>query len=156
MAVWNGEDNILKGRLFGLSNPEGNHGEDIKDYMFHLAGTPSGSYSQALYKYPQQKFPYQQLREENAARDRSQPEYELIDTGIFDEDRYFDILIEYAKDGPEDILIRITAINRGPDPAPLHVLPQLWLRNTWSWGTPGETEHTLSFDGDADSRDEFA
>ena len=143
MALWNGEDPILKERLFGLSNPEGNHGEDVKDYMFHLAGTPTGSYSKALYKYPQQQFPYEQLREENSRRDRSQPEYELVDTGIFDENRYFDVEIEYAKAGPEDILIRITATNRGPQKADLHVLPQLWLRNTWSWGTKGQTKPSM-------------
>ena len=139
MALWNGEDAILKERLFGLSNPEGNHGEDLKDYMFHLAGTPTGSYSKALYKYPQRRFPYETLREENRQRDRSQPEFELVDTGIFNENRYFDVAIEYAKADPEDILIRVTATNRGPEPATLHLLPQLWLRNTWSWGTEGES-----------------
>ena len=113
MALWNGEDAILKERLFGLSNPEGNHGEDLKDYMFHLAGTPTGSYAKALYKYPQRAFPYETLRKENRQRDRSQPEFELIDTGIFAEDRYFDVVIEYAKADPEDILIRVTATNRG-------------------------------------------
>ena len=143
MALWNGQDAILKERLFGLSNPEGNHGEDVKDYMFHLAGTPTGSYAKALYKYPQLPFPYERLRKENKQRDRSQPEYELIDTGIFEENRYFDVFIEYAKANPEDILIRITATNRGPDAAPLHVLPHLWLRNTWSWGTEGEQKRSM-------------
>ena len=143
MALWNGEDPILKERLFGLSNPEGNHGEDLKEYMFHLAGTPTGSYAQALYKYPQQEFPYEQLRRENKCRDRSQPEYELIDTGIFADNRYFDVVIEYAKAGPEDILIRISATNRGPQSAELHVLPHLWLRNTWSWGTKGTTRQRM-------------
>ena len=143
MALWNGEDAILKERLFGLSNPEGNHGEDLKDYMFHLAGTPTGSYAKALYKYPQRRFPYETLREENKQRDRSQPEFELIDTGIFNENRYFDVAIEYAKADPEDILIRVTATNRGPDAAKLHLLPQLWLRNTWNWGTEGESKRTM-------------
>ena len=143
MALWNGEDAILKERLFGLSNPEGNHGEDLKDYMFHLAGTPTGSYAKALYKYPQRRFPYETLREENRQRDRSQPEFELVDTGIFKENRYFDVAIEYAKADPEDILIRVTATNRGPEPATLHLLPQLWLRNTWSWGTEGESKRSM-------------
>tara|TARA_B100002052_G_scaffold295651_1_gene322550 strand:+ start:17 stop:2671 length:2655 start_codon:yes stop_codon:yes gene_type:complete len=145
-AFWNGEDPILKERLFGLGNPEGNHGEDIKEYMFHLAGTPTGSYAKALYKYPQRCFPYEQLRQENKKRDRSQPEYELVDTGIFEENRYFDITVEYAKADSEDILIRITAINRGPQTAHLHILPHLWLRNTWAWGTEGETRQSIHCD----------
>ena len=143
-AFWNEKDPILKERLFGLSNPEGNHGEDIKDYMFHQAGTPSGSYSRALYKYPQQCFPYQEIREENQRRDRSQPEYELIDTGIFSDSEYFDIVIEYAKATSDNILIRITATNRANQPAPLHIIPHLWLRNTWSWGDEGQAPHSIS------------
>ncbi|MFL0791224.1 MAG: glucosidase [Prochlorococcus sp.] len=133
-VLWNGEDDILKERLFGLSNHEGNHGEDIKDYMFHLAGTPTGSYAKALYRYPHQRFPYDRLRAENKARDRSQPEYELIETGVFNDDRYFDVVVEYAKSTPEDILICITISNQGPEDACLHLLPHLWLRNTWAWG----------------------
>jgi hypothetical protein len=132
-AFWNGRDPILKERLFGLSNGQGNHGEDVKEYYFYLDGTPTHSYMRYLYKYPQAEFPYRALVEENARRSRQQPEYELLDTGIFDEDRYFDLEVEYAKAGAEDILIRITATNRGPDPAGLHLLPTVWFRNTWSW-----------------------
>jgi hypothetical protein len=138
VALWNGVDPILKERPFGLANEEGNHGEDIKDYYFHIANTPTHSFMRGLYKYPQQRFPYEQLLEENRRRGRDQPEYELVDTGIFDQSRYFDVFIEYAKAGPDDIAIRIRAINRGPDPAPLTLLPTLWLRNTWSWGYPDE------------------
>lgn len=133
-VLWNGKDEILKERLFGLNNHEGNHGEDIKEYMFHLAGTPTGSYSKALYRYPQQCFPYKQLREKNQARTRSQPEYELIDTELLDNHQYFDVTIEYAKATTEDILIRINITNQGDEKAILHLLPQLWLRNTWAWG----------------------
>ena len=150
-AFWNEQDPILKERLFGLSNPEGNHGEDIKDYMFHQAGTPTGSYSRALYKYPQQRFPYEKVRDENKNRDRSQSEYELIDTGLFEENQYFDISIEYAKADAEDILIRITATNRAEKAAPLHVLPQLWLRNTWSWGDKDATRGTIRVSEDGTS-----
>ena len=140
LAFWNGRDPILKERLFGLSNPEGNHGEDVKEYYFYLDATPTHSYSRFLYKYPQGEFPYQDLIDENARRGTDQPEYELLDTGIFDEDRYFDIEIEYAKVTTDDIVIRITATNRGPDPAPLHILPHLWFRNTWGWGPkPGKS-----------------
>ena len=132
-AFWNGRDPILKERLFGLGNPQGNHGEDVKEAYFYLDNTPSHAWMQALYKYPQAAFPYEQLVSENARRTRDEPEYELGDTGVFDESRYFDCFVEYAKAGPEDIAIRIRAINRGPDPAPLTVLPTLWFRNTWSW-----------------------
>jgi Mannosylglycerate hydrolase MGH1-like glycoside hydrolase domain len=132
-AFWNGRDPILKERLFGLSNGQGNHGEDIKEYYFYLDGTPTHSYMRCLYKYPQSEFPYRQLIEENAGRSRQQGEYELLDTGIFDEDRYFDLEVEYAKAAAEDILIRITATNRGPEAAGLHLLPTVWFRNTWSW-----------------------
>jgi hypothetical protein len=143
LALWNGVDPILKERPFGLGNPEGNHGEDLKDYFFHLANTPTHSFMRGLYKYPQRAFPYEQLRAENGRRGRDQPEYELIDTGLFDDSRYFDVVIEYAKAGPEDLLIRIRATNRGPDPAPLTLLPSLWLRNTWRWGYPDEVEHRI-------------
>ncbi len=134
LALWNGKDPILKERLFGLTGPEGNHGEDVKECYFYLDSTPTHSYLKALYKYPQVEFPYDRLVEENRRRGRDVPEYELLDTGIFDQNRYFDIVAEYAKASPNDILIRITAANRGPEPAPLHLLPTLWFRNTWSWG----------------------
>jgi len=134
LALWNGADPIIKERLFGLTGSEGNHGEDVKEYYYYLDSTPTHSYMKALYKYPQRAFPYADLVEQNRRRGRNAPEYELIDTGIFAEDRYFDVFIEYAKVDPRDILIRITATNRGPDPAPLHLLPTLWCRNTWAWG----------------------
>jgi len=134
LALWNGQDPILKERLFGLTGPEGNHGEDVKEYYFYLDSTPTHSYMKMLYKYPQRAFPYAELVEANRRGGRKAPEYEFFDSGIFDEDRYFDVFIEYAKAGADDILIRITAINRGPEPASLHILPTLWLRNTWSWG----------------------
>jgi len=133
LALWNGRDPILKERLFGLTNSEGNHGEDVKEYYFYLDSTPTHSYMKYLYKYPQLEFPYQALVEENKRRSREELEYELIDTGIFDEDRYFDVFVEYAKEGPEDLLIRISVHNRGPEDATLHLLPTLWFRNTWSW-----------------------
>ena len=132
-ALWNGVDPILKERFFGLGNPEGNHGEDVKEDYYYLDNTPTHSWMQALYKYPQREFPYRQLIEENARRSRAEPEFELVDTGIFDESRYFDVFVEYAKTEAEDICIRLRAINRGPDPAPLTVLPTIWFRNTWSW-----------------------
>jgi hypothetical protein len=135
LAMWNGRDSILKERLFGLTGPEGNHGEDVKEYYFYLDSTPTHSYMQMLYKYPQAEFPYKALLEENRRRGRGQPEFELYDTGVFRENRYFDIFTEYAKGSDEDIFIRITAWNRGPDPATLHLLPTLWFRNTWSWGS---------------------
>ena len=134
LALWNGKDPILKERLFGLTGNEGNHGEDVKEYYFYLDSTPTHSYMKFLYKYPQAEFPYNRLVEENRNRGKRDLEFELVDTGVFDEDRYFDVFIEYAKAGPEDVLIRIEAINRGPDPAPLHLLPTIWFRNTWSWG----------------------
>ncbi|MBI2457212.1 MAG: glucosidase [candidate division NC10 bacterium] len=133
LALWNGKDPILKERLFGLTSSQGNHGEDVKEYYFYLDSTPTHSYMKGLYKYPQVEYPYALLVEENARRDRHVPEYELLDTGVFDEDRYFDVFVEYAKARPDDILIRITAWNRGPEPARLHLLPTLWFRNTWSW-----------------------
>lgn len=134
VAMWNGRDPILKERLFGLTGPEGNHGEDIKECYFYLDNTPTHSYMKALYKYPQQEFPYARLYDENRRRTRLDPEFELMDTGIFDSSRYFDIFVEYAKATSEDIYIRITAHNRGPEPARLHLLPTIWFRNTWSWG----------------------
>ena len=134
LALWNGQDAILKERLFGLSGSEGNHGEDVKEYYFYLDSTPTHSYMKMLYKYPQRAFPYTDLVETNRQRGKGAPECELFDTGIFDENRYFDIFVEYAKADAEDILIRITAFNRGPQAADLVVLPTLWFRNTWSWG----------------------
>ena len=132
LALWNGQDPILKERLFGLTNSEGNHGEDVKEYYFYLDSTPTHSYMKYLYKYPQRAFPYVDLVETNRARSRLEQEYELLDTGIFDDDRYFDVFVEYAKASPEEILIRITAENRGPESATLHLLPTLWFRNIWS------------------------
>jgi len=134
VALWNSHDSILKERLFGLTNGEGNHGEDVKEIYYYLDATPSHSYLKLLYKYPQKEFPYDRLVDENRRRGRDQPEYELLDTGVFDEDRYFDVFIEYAKADADDILMLITAHNRGADAAPLHILPQLWFRNTWAWG----------------------
>jgi len=135
LALWNGVDPILKERLYGLSNSEANHGEDVKEYYFYLDSTPTHSYMKYLYKYPQAAFPYEDLVKTNRQRSRLELEYELLDTGIFDQDRYFDVFVEYAKDAPDDILIRITVHNRGPEAATLHVLPTLWFRNTWSWGS---------------------
>jgi mannosylglycerate hydrolase MGH1-like protein len=133
LALWNGRDPILKERLFGLTNAEGNHGEDVKEYYFYLDSTPTHSYLKWLYKYPQRAYPYEDLVATNRGRSRAELEYELLDTGVFAEDRYFDVFVEYAKAAPEDVLIRITAANRGPDAATLHVLPTLWFRNTWAW-----------------------
>ena len=134
LALWNGKDPILKERLFGLTNSEGNHGEDVKEYYFYLDSTPTHSYMKCLYKYPQAAYPYADLVDTNRRRNRNEMEYELLDTGVFNDDRYFDVFVEYAKAGPEDILVRITATNRGPDPAELHLLPTLWFRNDWvSW-----------------------
>jgi hypothetical protein len=139
LAFWNGRDAILKERLFGLSGPEGNHGEDVKEYYFYLDSTPTHSYMKMLYKYPQRAFPYVDLMDTNQRRGKNDPEYELFDTGIFEENRYFDVFLEYAKAGPEDILIRIRAVNRGPETAELHLLPTLWFRNTWVWGWEHDT-----------------
>ncbi|MBX3411853.1 MAG: glucosidase [Pirellulales bacterium] len=135
LALWNGRDPILKERLFGLTNSEGNHGEDVKEIYYYLDATPSHSYQKMLYKYPQREFPYAWLVEENRRRTKQQMEFELLDTGVFDDDRYFDVFVEYAKASPRDMLIEITIANRGPDAAELHVLPQLWYRNVWSWGS---------------------
>jgi hypothetical protein len=134
VALWNGRDPILKERAFGLTNSEGNHGEDVKEYYFYVDSTPTHSYMKYLYKYPQREYPYADLIETNRRRTRDDFEYELLDTGAFDEDRYFDVFVEYAKAGPEDILVRISVHNRGPEAAQLHLLPTLWFRNTWSWG----------------------
>jgi hypothetical protein len=138
LALWNGRDPILKERLFGLGGPEGNHGEDVKELYYFLDATPTHSYLKALYKYPQAEFPYAPLVEENRRRSRRDPEFEVLDTGVFDGNRYFDVFAEYAKDSPDDLLIRLTLANRGPEPATLHLLPTLWFRNTWSWGRTGE------------------
>ena len=134
LALWNGEDPILKERLFGLTNSEGNHGEDVKEYYFYLDSTPTHSYMKYLYKYPQNAYPYDTIVRRNRERGRKDMEYELLDTGVFDDDRYFDVFVEYAKESPEDILVQISIHNRGPEAAELHVLPHLWFRNTWSWG----------------------
>jgi mannosylglycerate hydrolase MGH1-like protein len=134
IALWNGRDPILKERLFGLTGHEGNHGEDVKEYYFYLDSTPTHSYMKYLYKYAQSAFPYSALLETNRQRSRTDPEYELLETGVFDDDRYFDVFVEYAKADVEDILIRVTVINRGPEPATLDLLPTVWFRNTWSWG----------------------
>ena len=134
LALWNRRDPILKERLFGLSGNEGNHGEDVKEYYFYLDATPTHSYLKMLYKYPQAEFPYDRLVEENRRRTKYDPEFELMDTGIFDGDRYFDVFVEYAKATAEDILVRVTVWNRGPVAASLDLLPTIWFRNTWRWG----------------------
>jgi hypothetical protein len=134
LALWNERDPILKERLYGLTNSEGNHGEDVKEYYFYVDSTPTHSYMKYLYKYPQREFPYPDLVETNRRRSREEHEYELLDTGVFDDDRYFDVFVEYAKEGPEDVCVRISVHNRGPEAARLRVLPTLWFRNTWSWG----------------------
>jgi hypothetical protein len=145
LALWNGRDPILKERLFGLTGNEGNHGEDVKEYYFYLDSTPTHSYMKYLYKYPQAEYPYAQLVEENRRRGKDQAEFELLDTGIFDDNRYFDVFVEYAKAGIEDICIRFTIANRGPEAADIHLLPTLWFRNTWSW-YEGRTKPSLAFD----------
>src|ERR1700733_15139062 len=138
IGLWNGVDPILKERLFGLTGPEGNHGEDVKELYYFLEATPTSSYLRALYKYPHAAFPYAQLLDGNARRGKADLEYEIEDTGVFDDRRYWDVFVEYAKAGPDDILIDITVANRADVAATIHVLPQLWLRNTWSWGRTGE------------------
>jgi hypothetical protein len=137
LALWNEKDPILKERAFGLTNSEGNHGEDVKEYYFYVDSTPTHSYMKYLYKYPQREYPYRDLLDTNRRRTKDELEYELLDTGIFDDDRYFDVFLEYAKAGPEDILIRVSVHNRGKEAARLHLLPTLWFRNTWSWGDEG-------------------
>src|SRR5271165_7690712 len=134
VALWNEHDPILKERLFGLTGNEGNHGEDVKEYYFYLDSTPTHSYMKYLYKYPQSAYPYGQLIEENRLRSKNQTEFELLDTGAFDDNRYFDVFVEYAKAGTEDILIKVSITNRGPEAASLRLLPTVWFRNTWSWG----------------------
>jgi len=138
LALWNERDPILKERLFGLTNSEGNHGEDVKEYYFYIDSTPTHSYMKYLYKYPQGEFPYRELVETNRGRSREDFEYELVDTGVFEDNRYFDVFVEYAKDGPDDLLVRITVHNRGPETARIRLLPTLWFRNTWSWGEDTE------------------
>jgi hypothetical protein len=147
LALWNERDPILKERIFGLTGNEGNHGEDVKEYYFYLDSTPTHSYMKYLYKYPHAPFPYAELVRANRCRSRWEPEFELLDTCVFGGDRYFDVFVEYAKAGVEDILIRLTAVNRGPEPAPLHFLPTVWFRNTWSW-EPGATKPKLNAAGD--------
>jgi len=146
--LWNGADPILKERMFGLSNGEGNHGEDVKEYWFYLDSTPTHSYMKCQYKYPQREFPYFDLVSTNQRRGKQDMEYELLDTGIFDDDRYFDVIVEYAKAGPDDILMLVTAHNRGPGPATLHLLPTLWFRNTWSWGDDSPKPRLMGGDDD--------
>ena len=138
LSLWNGRDPILKERLFGLTGPEGNHGEDVKECYFYLDSSPTHSYLKALYKYPQAAFPYDQLVRENRRRGLHLPEYELVDTGVFETDRYFDVFAEYAKQNPNDIHIRITVSNRANESAEMALLPTLWFRNTWIWGGPLE------------------
>src|SRR5262249_8446080 len=153
LALWNGRDPILKERLFGLTNAEGSHGEDVKELYYYLDATPTHSYLKMLYKYPQRDFPYDRLLEENRRRGKDQPEFELLDTGDFADDRYFDVFVEYAKAGPDDLLVQVTIHNRGPDKAPLHLLPQLWFRNTWSWkGGPDKPGMIVDTDGSVAAR----
>src|SRR5262249_20268810 len=143
LALWNGQDRILKERLFGLTGPQGSHAEDVKECYYYLDNTPTHSYMKYLYKYPQAAFPYERLVEENARRTRKDPEFELLDTGIFDDNRYFDVVVEYCKITPDDLLIRITTTNRGPDPAAIHLLPTMWFRNTWCWTGNQEVKPSL-------------
>ena len=148
ISLWNGRDPILKERLFGLTNGQGNHGEDVKEYYYYLDNTPTHSYMKYLYKYPQAEYPYSDLVATNAARSPENPEYELIDTGVFDTDRYFDVQVEYAKAAVHDICIKITVTNHGPDAANLCVLPTLWFRNTWAW-FPNATKPKLKVSNNA-------
>ena len=150
-TFWNGKDRMLKERPFGLSNPQGNHGEDVKDYFYHLENMPTHSFMRGLYKYPQAAFPYAQVIKENGRRSRNDPEYELVDTGIFNDGKYFDIFVDYAKADTDDLCIRIKAVNRGPDPAPLFILPTLWFRNIWSWGTKDVVKPTMQLSEDKKS-----
>jgi len=151
LALWNGQDPIIKERLFGLTNSEGNHGEDVKEYYFYLDSTPTHSYMKYLYKYPQAAYPYEDLVKTNKSRSRNELEYELLDTGIFDGDRYFDVFVEYAKADAEDLLIKISIANRGPEAAPIHVLPTLWFRNTWSWNKAGSKPVLTKMQGTGNS-----
>src|SRR5438874_3844661 len=145
IALWNQRDPILKERLFGVTGPQGNHGEDVKEYYYYVDNTPTHSYMKCVYKYPQAEYPYNLVVEENARRGRDQPEYELFDTGVFADERYFDVIVEYAKADAETVLARITVHNRGPEPAPIHVLPTIWFRNRWSW-TKETTRPSLTRD----------
>jgi len=149
LALWNGQDPILKERLFGLTNSEGNHGEDVKEVYYYLDATPTHSYLKMLYKYPQRAFPYARLVEENRRRGKNEPEFELLDTDAFADDRYFDVFVEYAKAGVDDILMQTTVCNRGPDEADIHVLPQVWFRNTWGWGRPAKKPFLSAQDGNS-------
>ena len=144
LALWNGKDPILKERVFGLTPSEGNHGEDAKDYYFYLDSTPTHSYMKYLYKYPQARYPYELLLDENRKRGGKGFEFELLDTGTFDQNRYFDVFVEYGKASAEDLCVRIEAVNRGPDAAPLHILPHLWFRNTWGWTDPRSTTPVIT------------
>jgi hypothetical protein len=152
LALWNERDPILKERLFGLTGNEGNHGEDVKEYYFYLDSTPTHSYVRSLYKYPQAAFPYDWLVAENRRRGRAHPEFELLETGVFDGDRYFDVFVEYAKAAPDDVLIRISAVNLGPEHAPLHLIPTVWFRNTWAWGLDERVPVLRRVDGPTDAR----
>src|SRR5262249_2046900 len=154
LTLWNGQDPILKERLFGPANSEGNHGEDVKEYYFYLDGTPTHSYMKYLYKYPQRAYPYADLVETNSRRTRDEFEYELLDTGAFEGDRYWDVVVEYAKAGPEDLLVQITVTNRGAETAELHLLPTLWFRNDWSpWiSTPAKKPTIERVGGSAGTR----
>src|SRR5690348_2531441 len=147
LALWNERDPILKERLFGLTGTEANHGEDVKEYYYYLDNTPTHSYMKYLYKYPQAAYPYEELIHVNRERSKSEPEYELIDTGIFEDDRYFDVFVEYAKAEVDDLCIRITVANRGNDTASLRLIPTLWFRNTWSWGHDSTRPLLASEDG---------
>src|SRR3954453_11263252 len=149
LALWNERDPILKERLFGLSGGEGNHGEDVKEYYVYLDSTPTHSYMKYLYKYPQAEYPYARLRDENKRRGKDQPEFELLDTGVFDENRYFDVFVEYAKADYEDICIKITVANRGPEAARLRLLPTLWFRNIWLWNNSERPSITAAGNTDA-------
>ena len=148
LGVWNGVDPILKERMFGLTGPQGNHGEDVKEYWWYLDGTPTHSWNTWRYHHPQREFPYTDLVAENARRRKLEPEYELVDTDAFDDDRYWVVTVDYAKAGPRDLLMQITVENAGPDEATLHVLPTLWFRNTWSWGYSDHPKPSLRLDGD--------
>ncbi len=150
LAFWNGRDPILKERFYGVTCNQGNHGEDVKELYYYLDGTPTHSYMKCLYKYPHAEFPYRTLLDTNRSRTRQEPEFELIDTGIFNENRYFDIVIEYAKADDNDVLIRVTATNRGPEAAPLHLLPTLWFRNVWSWRPQAQRPSLSASDGGID------
>ena len=154
IALWNERDPFLKERLYGLANEEGNHGEDVKEYYYYLDGVPSHAFMRMLYKYPQVEYPYRLLLEENRRRGRASPEFELIDAigGAFTEGRYFDVFIEYAKAAEDDILCKVTAHNRGPEPAPLHLLPHIWFRNTWSWGYSTARSRARGYRADGRSR----